>query len=69
MGAFVINRTFSPDYEMPFVVAHKDTGAFVQVLVEAPAGTDLLGASEHMTLPEWTKVSRIMKPLIQRTGF
>ena len=41
---------------MPFVVAHEDTGAFVKALVDLPAGTNLLGVSEHMTFPEYTKL-------------
>ncbi|KAJ9613137.1 hypothetical protein H2200_003078 [Cladophialophora chaetospira] len=55
-GSFVIRRSFSPGYKMPFVVAHKDTGEFVRALVEAPPGTNLLGVSEHMTWVEWTKL-------------
>lgn len=41
---------------MPFVVAHEDTGAFVKALVDLPPGKNLLGVSEHMTWPEWTKL-------------
>lgn len=56
-GSFVIKRTFSPDFKMPFVVTREDTGEFVKALVlDLPAGTHLLGASEIMTLPEWTKI-------------
>ena len=55
-GSFLIQRTFGPDFKMPFVVAHKDTGAFVKALVDLPPGKDLHGASEHMTWPEWTKL-------------
>ena len=53
-GGFVLTRTSDPSFEMPFVVAHRDTGAFVKALVvDLPAGTDLVGVSEYMTLPAW----------------
>ena len=55
-GSFIVQRTFSPNCKMPFVVTHKDTGAFVKALVDLPPGKDLLGVSEHMTWPEWTKL-------------
>ncbi|KAH8705487.1 putative hscarg dehydrogenase [Talaromyces proteolyticus] len=55
-GSFVVQRTFGPKYKIPFVVAHEDTGEFVKVLVDLPPGKDLLGVSEHMTWPAWTKL-------------
>ncbi|MCJ1386082.1 hypothetical protein MMC17_009207 [Xylographa soralifera] len=55
-GSFIIQRTSSPGYKMPFVVTHEDTGSFVKALVDLPPGKDLLGVSEHMTWPEWTKL-------------
>ena len=55
-GSFVVQRTFSPTYRMPYVVAHEDTGPFVKALVDLPSATNLLGVSEHMTVPEWTKL-------------
>ncbi|KAI9899692.1 hypothetical protein N3K66_006153 [Trichothecium roseum] len=56
-GGFVLTRTSDPSFEMPFVVAHKDTGAFVKALVvDLPAGKDLVGVSEYMTLPAWAEL-------------
>ncbi|EED20545.1 hscarg dehydrogenase, putative [Talaromyces stipitatus ATCC 10500] len=56
-GSFIVKRTFTSDFKMPFVVPHKDTGEFVRALtLDLPAGTHILGASEILTLPEWTKI-------------
>ncbi|KAK5675198.1 hypothetical protein LTS10_012274 [Elasticomyces elasticus] len=56
-GSFIVPRTFGPDYKMPFVVTHKDTGAFVKALVvDLPVGKHILAVSEHMTWPAWTKL-------------
>jgi hypothetical protein len=55
-GSFLIKRTFSPEFKMPFVVAEEDTGAFVKALVDLPPGKDLLGCSELLTWPEWAKI-------------
>ncbi|MCJ1415332.1 hypothetical protein MMC32_001664 [Xylographa parallela] len=55
-GSFLMERTFSMDYKMPFVVTYADTGVFVKALVDLPPGKNLLGVSEHMTWPEWTKL-------------
>ncbi|KAK1061312.1 hypothetical protein LTR74_011196 [Friedmanniomyces endolithicus] len=56
-GSFVVKRTYSPDREIPFIVTHKDTGAFVKALVvDLPAGKHILGVSESMTWPAWTKL-------------
>ncbi len=41
---------------MPFGVPYKDTGAFVKSLFDLPPGMNLLGVSEQMTWPEWTKL-------------
>lgn len=55
-GSYTFKRTFSAEYRMPFVVPHKDTGAFVRALVDLPTGTNLLGVSELLTWPEWSKI-------------
>lgn len=55
-GSFVVQRTFSPTFAMPFIVTHLDTGVFVHALADLPAGTNLLGVSEHMTWPAWTEL-------------
>lgn len=72
-GSFLIQRTFSPEYKMPFVVTHKDTGAFVKALVDLPPRKNLLGVSEHMTWPEWTKlwgdVLGVKRKMMTRFGF
>jgi hypothetical protein len=60
-GSFLVKRTFSPSCEIPFVVTHKDTGAFVKVLVDLPSGTDLLGVSEQMTWSDTLKVKATFK--------
>lgn len=52
-GSYKIQRTFSPAFVMPFVVPHKDAGAFVKALTDLPPGKSLLGVSKHMTWPEW----------------
>ena len=42
---------------MPFVVPQADTGEFVKALVfDLPVGTEVLAASEFLTLPEWTDI-------------
>lgn len=56
-GSFVVKRTFSPELKMPFVVPQADTGEFVKALVlDLPVGTEVLAASEFLTLPEWTEI-------------
>ncbi|KAI0153397.1 hypothetical protein BJ166DRAFT_594573 [Pestalotiopsis sp. NC0098] len=55
-GSYAVLRPLGPDVPIPFVVAGKDTGAFVKALVDAPAGTDLLGASEVMSWEQWAAV-------------
>ncbi|KAI4595253.1 hypothetical protein KJ359_006927 [Pestalotiopsis sp. 9143b] len=55
-GSYAVLRPLGPDVLVPFVVAGRDTGAFVKALVDAPAGTDLLGASEVMTWEQWAAV-------------
>ncbi|KAJ0114798.1 hypothetical protein J7T55_004539 [Diaporthe amygdali] len=55
-GSFVMSRATSPDFRMPHVVAHRDTGPFVKALVDLPPGKDLLAVSEWMTFPEWMEV-------------
>ncbi|KAL2862803.1 NAD(P)-binding protein [Aspergillus lucknowensis] len=52
-GTYVIKHTFAPDFPMPFLVAHRDTGAFVKALVDLPAGKHLIGVSQLMTWTEW----------------
>lgn len=56
-GSFVVKRTFSPELKMPFVNPQADTGEFVKALVlDLPVGTEVLAASEFLTLPEWTEI-------------
>lgn len=55
-GSFIVQRTFAPDFKMPFVVTHKDTGKFVKALVDLPPGKNLHGLSEHMSWSEWTEL-------------
>ncbi|KAF7526020.1 hypothetical protein G7054_g10888 [Neopestalotiopsis clavispora] len=55
-GSFAVLRPHAPQVDIPFVVARRDTGAFVKALVDAPAGTHLLGASEIMTWPAWMEI-------------
>ncbi|TVY83736.1 NmrA-like family domain-containing protein [Lachnellula suecica] len=55
-GSFIIQRPWAPDFVLPWVVTHKDTGAFVKALVDSPPGTNLLGTSEDMTMTDWTKL-------------
>lgn len=51
---FTLTRPFSPTTLVPFINAARDTGEFVRALVlDLPAGTTLLGASEIMTFPEF----------------
>lgn len=54
-GSFVMSRTTSPLFRMPHVVAHRDTGPFVQVLVDMPPGKNVLAVSEYMTFPEYAE--------------
>ena len=55
-GSYIQQSPFGPDYVNPFVVPHEDTGAFVQALVDLPPGKNLLGVSDPMTWPEYTKI-------------
>ncbi|KAL4876982.1 hypothetical protein BJY04DRAFT_199085 [Aspergillus karnatakaensis] len=55
-GSYLIRHTFSPDFPMPFMVAHRDTGAFVKALVDLPPGTNIIGVSEIMSWREYTRV-------------
>ena len=55
-GSFVVQRTFSPDFKMPFIIEHEDTGLFVRGLVDLPPKTNILGVSEYMSWAEWTKL-------------
>ncbi|KAH8198078.1 hypothetical protein TruAng_007750 [Truncatella angustata] len=55
-GSFLVIRPFAPGLELPFVVPHRDTGAFVKALVDLPAGKDLLGVSQTMAWPEWVEL-------------
>lgn len=56
-GSFVFKRVFSPELKMPFVVPQADTGEFVKALVlDLPVGTEVLAASEFLTMPEWTEI-------------
>ena len=55
-GSFLVQRSVGPECKMAFVVAHKDTGAFVKALVDLPPQKNLEGVSEHKTWPEWTKL-------------
>ncbi|KAH8891752.1 putative hscarg dehydrogenase [Thozetella sp. PMI_491] len=52
-GSFLILRPISEKAVIPFIVTHRDTGAFVKALVDLPPGKELLGVSENMTFPEW----------------
>ncbi|KAH9906391.1 putative hscarg dehydrogenase [Xylariomycetidae sp. FL2044] len=55
-GTFVLRRPFPPTVNVPHVVAHRDTGAFVKALVDMPAGKDIFAVSEWMTFPEWMEI-------------
>ncbi|KAI9660352.1 MAG: hypothetical protein M1821_009702 [Bathelium mastoideum] len=55
-GSFLVQRTSAPEYKVPFAVAHADTGSFVKALVDLPPGKNLLGVSESMSWPEWTRL-------------
>lgn len=55
-GSFLVTRPVGPNVQFPFVDTDRDTGAFVKALVDTPAGIELLGVSESMTWPEWTKL-------------
>lgn len=55
-GSYLIERPFGLGLKLPFIVAHRDTGAFVKALIELPPGKDLLGESESMAWPEWMEL-------------
>lgn len=55
-GIYVFQRTWSPQFKMPFVVASKDTGPYVKALVDLPPGQNVLAVSEYMSLPDWVKL-------------
>ncbi|KAF4959767.1 hypothetical protein FSARC_10644 [Fusarium sarcochroum] len=55
-GSYLMSRTTPSDFKMPFIVAERDTGAFVKALVELPPNTHIMGVSEEMTLPKWVEI-------------
>jgi len=40
----------------PFVVTHKDTGAFVKALVDLPAGMNLMGVSQFLSFSDFAEL-------------
>lgn len=55
-GTYVFKRTWSSEFKMPFVVASRDTGLYVKVLVDHPPGQNVFAVSEYMSLPDWVKL-------------
>lgn len=55
-GVYVFQRPLSPDFVVPFVWAHADTGTLVKALLSLPIGTTLEGVSEYMTWPQWVEI-------------
>ncbi|KAL3464481.1 NAD(P)-binding protein [Aspergillus heterothallicus] len=55
-GTYVIKHTFPADFPMLFLVAHKDTGAFVSALVAMPANKHLIGVSEILSWSQWVQL-------------
>ncbi|KAF2096457.1 putative hscarg dehydrogenase [Rhizodiscina lignyota] len=55
-GSFLVQKPEAPECLIPWVATERDTGAFVKALVEMPAGKQIIGVSEYMTWPEWTKL-------------
>jgi hypothetical protein len=55
-GSFVIRRPFKPDDVYDYVVAHKDSGKFVQALLQLPPGVTIDGTSERLTCSEWAEL-------------
>ena len=51
-GSFLYQTPFEMTTKMPWVDADVDTGKFVKALVDAPAGTHMLGVSEFGTFGE-----------------
>ena len=47
--------TADADRTLPYVDPEKDTGTFVKALMEAPAGTTLLGQSDPMNVKQWAE--------------
>lgn len=53
-GSYLMARTTPADFQMPLVVARRDTGPFVQALVERlPIGANLLAVSALMTFVDF----------------
>lgn len=48
---FITN--LDPDVKLPFIAAEEDSGAFVKALVEEPAGKNVIGYREWLTLREF----------------
>jgi hypothetical protein len=55
-GSFLYRTPFGADTRMPWIDASSDTGKFVEALVNAPAGTHMLGVSEFGTYADLMQV-------------
>ncbi|TKA76835.1 hypothetical protein B0A55_04631 [Friedmanniomyces simplex] len=42
--------------KLPWIDVERDTGAFVKALLDAPGGTQVVGASEYLDSPEYVKL-------------
>ena len=62
-GSYVWSRPLPPDFKVPFVVTHRDTGEFVKAVIDLPPGSELLGVSEELTFPQfadlWGQVNKV----------
>ncbi|KAF2270297.1 NAD(P)-binding protein [Lojkania enalia] len=60
-GSFRMEFPMSGDKKFPMVDARRDTGQFVKALLEAPAGTNLMGCGSYLSWNEWCSLwSRLL---------
>lgn len=55
-GSFLLARTTPLSFEMPFVVARRDTGPFVKALLDLPVGKTLLAVSAYMKMDDYAEL-------------
>lgn len=67
----VWQQPYPGDLRMPWIDVQNDTGAFVKALIDAPAGTQVLGVGEWMTNKEfldlWSSTTGVPSRFVEPT--
>ncbi|MCJ1250688.1 hypothetical protein MMC30_007916 [Trapelia coarctata] len=64
-GSFLLVKPCDGDAPVPFVVTEKDTGSFVQALIQSPPGVNLLG---YGSLIGWAEYMRLWTSILKVPG-